>query len=190
MTTEAVKKQTYTMDEFMALPEDGKRYELVKGALVEMAPAGGEQGEIGPNLVMFLGPYVRQNKLGRVFSNEAAFTIDPVNNIARAPDVAFVAAGRLPTGALVKGAIPFPPDLAVEIISPSDVLLEVEEKVAEYLEAGVKLIWVINPRRKVVYVYRAGSNQRETLQGNADLDGEMIVPGFKIKIAELFTPGY
>jgi Uma2 family endonuclease len=182
MTTEVITKK-YSIKDFMSLPDDGNRYELVKGELVEMPPAGEEHGSIGITLSSELRYFVKANQLGRVYGADTGFIIDPELGTVRAPDVAFVKTERI---VRTKEAIPHPPDLAVEVISPSDRLIEVEDKVAEYLEAGVALIWVINPRRKEVYVYRVNSNQRTKLTLEDTLDGEKIIPGFSLAIKDLF----
>ncbi len=182
-------QRTYTIEEYMALPDNGVKYELVKGELLEMPPTGGEHGEIDAGLIGFMALHIRKNKLGRIYGAETAFVLNAESRTVRAPDIAFVAAGRLPVGPSTKSAVPIPPDLAVEIVSPSDSLIEVEEKVNQYLEAGVRLVWVINPRRHEIYIYRTGSNQRTTLGITDELDGEDVIKDFKLKISEIFEPG-
>jgi Uma2 family endonuclease len=182
-------EKTYSIEEFMALQEDlkGKRYELVKGKLSEMAPAGDEHSTISGNLMWYLMQVVRPNKLGRVYPQDTAFVIDPINKTVRAPDLAFVASNRLPK--MGKGAVLVVPDLAVEVVSPNDLLSsEVAEKVREYQQAGVRLVWVINPRphRWDVQVYHPDSSEPITLNLEDELDGEEIIPGFRLKVNALF----
>lgn len=175
--------KTYTLDEFAALPGDGKRYELVKGELIEMPPAGEEHGAIEGNTLGYLWAYNQQQNLGRVYTSDTTFILDQEKQTARLPDVSFVAKERV---VRTPGFVPFAPDLAVEVVSPNDLWSEIDDKIEEYLQAGVRLIWIIYPRRQVVYVYRAGSSNRQTLQLNDELDGEDVLPGFKLKVSALF----
>lgn len=187
MVMETRLDKTYTIEEFLNLPNDGKRYELVRGKLVEMAPTSRKHGKIGTILAHYLGGYVMDKKLGEVYVTDTGFTLDPIANTVREADLGFISAARL-EGIPEDTVLPIPPDLAVEIVSPTDRLTEVEDKVDDWLEAGVKLVWVINPRphRKVVYIYRAGSNERQTLNENDELDGGTVIPGFKLKVSKLF----
>ncbi len=176
--------RAYTVEEFMALPDDGRRYELVGGKLEPMTPTSGEHGIIAARLHVELGYHVRKNELGDTYIAEAAFVIDPSGDV-RAPDIGFVAAARaVPAG---RGPVPIPPDLTVEVISPSDMLVKVAAKVQAYLEAGVRLIWVVNPRNRTVRVYRQGMDGYATLSASDHLDGEDVVPGFSLPIASLFV---
>jgi Uma2 family endonuclease len=99
--------------------------------------------------------------------------------------VAFVAAGRLPGGQLPQGFIRGAPDLAVEILSPNDDPIEIQQKVRDYLEAGSRLVWVVAPRPRTVTVYRADGSARLVREPEA-LDGEDVLPGFVLPLAELF----
>ena len=104
----------------------------------------------------------------------------------RKPDVSFVAAGRLPAGRLPRGSAPFAPDLAVEVVSPTDPCEYLELKVADYRSAGVRLIWVVNPATRSVLIRRLDRTCAE-LDDTGSLDGEDVVPGFACRVAELFV---
>ncbi len=185
MTTEVSLEQIYTIEEFMDLPDDGRGYELVRGRLRRMSPTGGEHGQITSIIHIYLGSYIWEHDLGDVFAAETAFVLNPATRDVRGADVGFVARARLDeVGA---GAVPFPPDLAVEVISPSDILREVREKVADYQRAGVPLVWVVNPRRQTVAVYHPADTEPTTLGLDDTLDGEAVVPGFTLAVRTVFA---
>ncbi|MDE0482507.1 MAG: Uma2 family endonuclease [Candidatus Poribacteria bacterium] len=166
-----------TLEEF--LESDVEGYEYVKGELVPMSPTSVEHGYISVNLSSLLHLYVRENQLGRILS-ETGFR---VGERVLIPDIAFVSTDRLPADQ--SKASPVPPDLAVEVTSPSDTLRRVEEKVYAYLEAGTQLVWLLSPTFKTVTVYRS-ETEITTLTRNDTLSGEEVVKGFSCQIAELF----
>ncbi|MCY7392584.1 MAG: Uma2 family endonuclease [Leptolyngbyaceae cyanobacterium CAN_BIN12] len=168
----------------MALPKDGHRYELVNGELVDSGSAGMEHGGIGSFLGGLLAIYVRQHKLGFVCDSSTAFTLKTGNK--RSPDVSFVSKERLkglkrPPRGFFQGS----PDLAVEILSPSNTVEEIHTKIVEYFENGTRLIWVIHPDEKYVLVYHAPEPDR-LLRPQDSLEGGAIIPGFSMSVAELF----
>lgn len=182
--TIAPNPKVWTDEEFMALPEDG-RYELVNGELVNMGNSGMEHGEIGSFLGGSLSLYVRSNKLGRVCDSSTAFTLKSGNR--RSPDVSFVAKERLQgIRRLPRGYFQGSPDLAVEILSPSNTVEEIHDKIVEYFESETRLVWVIHPDEQYVLVYHSPSPDR-LLRLNDVLDGEAVIPGFSLAIAELFA---
>lgn len=169
---------TMTMTEF--LENDLEGYEYVKGELVPMAAAAIVHGEIGSNVHLLLGLYVRENKLGRLYSLETTFQLD--DRVVK-PDIAFVSTERLSDDKL-KGFADAP-DLAVEVVSPTDKQYDVTEKVLAYLKAGTRLVWVLEPVLKTVMIYRSETDF--TLLNYEDtLTGEDVVPGFSCPVAELF----
>jgi Uma2 family endonuclease len=183
MTTVAVEK-TYTIADYEALPEDGKRYELVAGKLIEMAGGREDHARISSILNSYLGMYVIQNKLGVVYNSDARFiTVGGERPTVRQAGVSFMQTDRVTRGVVT---IPYAPDLAVEVISPGNDFVEIERKVREYCRAGAQLVWVIEIEDQVAHIYRAGSNQRQTINVDDELDGEQVVPGFKIKLGRLF----
>ena len=167
--------------ELMQLPKDGRKYELVEGQVV-VSPAGMRHGKVGVKLILRLGSHVEDRRLGDVFDSSTGFRM-PAGNV-RSPDVSFVAAHRLPDGASPEGFGEFAPDLAVEILSPKDDESKVYAKVGEYLAAGVRLVWVINPGKRCAVAYRSLTDTRQL--GEDDyLDGEDVVPGFRCKLADI-----
>ncbi len=173
-----------TAEEFAALPEDGWRTELVDGLLVREPPAGGGHGHLGNQLGFHLTAFVRERESGYVFGADTGFILRRSPDTVRAPDVAFVAGDRFEAG-LPRGYVPFAPDLAVEVVSPSNTASELQAKVLDYLTAGTRLVWVIDPSRETVTVYRSREDIR--ILGRDDvLDGGDVLPGFDLPIAELF----
>jgi Uma2 family endonuclease len=160
------------------------RCELVRGELVMMSPAGSEHGYIIMNLSLPLAAHVKEHGLGVVFAAETGFQIARDPDTVRAPDVAFVRAeriGRRPGKGFFQGA----PDLAVEVVSPTDRAGEVLAKVGEWLDAGSRAVWVVDPESRTVLVYRGRSDVRTLGAGDA-LDGGDVVPGFTLPVAEVF----
>lgn len=174
-----------TADELLAMPDDGYRYELIEGGLRRMSPAGDEHGRVGMELAIPLGSHVKQNKLGKLYLAETGFLIKTNPDTVRAPDIAFVRIERIAQGPGVKGYRVGAPDLAVEVVSPGDTVSEVEEKVAEWLEGGARMVWVVSPKLHTVTVYRSLTDI-VTLTEKDKLDGADVVPGFQMNVAEIF----
>lgn len=168
------------------MPDDGLRYELVKGELVKMAPAGSEHGDLAMRVGWRLGQYVENHNLGKVFAAETGFRIASNPDTVRAPDVAFISKGRVEEAGLVEGYWPGAPDLAVEVISPTDIYTAVQAKVLDWLDAGTLMVAVVNPRQQTVTVYRSRTDIT-ILTGNDILDGQDVVPGWTLAIRDLFA---
>ena len=130
--------QRSTASELFEMPDDGFRYELVKGELRRMSPSGGEHGATVVNITLLLGQHVKADKLGICFGAETGFKIASDPDTVRAPDVAFIRRERIPESGLPRKFWPGAPDLAVEVLSPGDTRREVDEKVADWLEAGAR----------------------------------------------------
>ena len=169
---------TMTLEEF--LENDLEGYEYVKGELVPMSPPSMIHGEISINIIHFLHTYVREHRLGRLYTAETTFQLD--DRVVK-PDVAFVSTDRLPEDRW-KGS-PIPPDLAIEIVSPTDKHYDVTEKALAYLKAGTRLVWVIEPVAKTVMVYRSETDFT-VLNYEDTLTGEDVVKGFACPVAQLF----
>jgi Uma2 family endonuclease len=175
-----------TADELFMMPHDGFRYELEKGELIKMSPTGGKHGILAIRLGAALVQHVEANDLGEAFGAETGFILTTNPDTVRAPDAAFVSRERIPPGDFPEKFWPGAPDLAVEVISPSDTLYEVEEKIEEYLAAGVKLIWIVNPKKRTVTIYQPDI-EPQTLSEADTLDGREVVPGFQYSLARLFA---
>ena len=183
-----------TIDELLALPDDGRLYELVDGRLVRMPTGGGEASLIATNITWALISYVRPRSLGRVTGADGAFDLTQPGDTAETalvPDVAFVRADRVParTSAEFSKAWRLAPDLVVEVVSPSQYRPEMAAKAQRYLAAGVRLLWMVWPRYHQVDVWRPSDQQQPvaTLDLGARLDGLDVVPGFTYALADLFA---
>ena len=160
--------------ERMSIPD--KQVELVRGRLVVREPPGSWHGAVAANLAYLLGDFVRRRELGLVFAQDTGFKIGSDPDTVRAPDVAFVARDR--TGAIrARGYAELAPDLLAEILSPDDRPADVLAKVADWLGAGTKLVWVIDPERSEARVYRQDGSLA-VLREHDSLDGEVVLPGF------------
>jgi len=185
MSVSVKTKKWLTADDLFRLSDNGKRRELVKGELREMAPAGSIHGAYGGRLQAYLGFHVLGQQLGQIFLAETGFIIDRAPDTVRAPDIAFVSKNRLPE-TLPDGYLPLAPDLAVEVVSPSDSVREVREKVSDWLNAGVQLVWVVEPRKRIITEYRRGQPAR-IFEEDDVLDGGDVVPGFSLPVHEVFA---
>ena len=182
----AAQHNLLTADDLAKQPDDGTRYELVKGTLQKMPPAGFEHGICAAEIGSKLNVYVKTHKLGYVCGAETGFKIAQNPDTVRAPDAAFVGQASIEQQGIVRGYWEGAPDLAVDVISPGDTYAEVAEKVEEWLTAGCRRVWVINPRRETVEVYR--SNEDFTvLRGTDTLDGGDVVEGFRCQVQGIFT---
>ena len=179
-TQEGLTPETVSMTLEEFLESDLEGYEYVKGELVSMPPTSLEHGNITTNLFLPLGLYVRENQLGSVYMPDTGFR---VGERVLMPDIAFLASARMPDD--LSKASPIPPDLAVEVVSPTDILHWVEEKAFAYLEAGTQLVWVLKPMSKTVTVYRSETDIT-LLTRNDTLTGEEVVKGFSCQVAKLF----
>ncbi len=179
------EQKIWTDAEFMALNRDGHRYEIVNGELIDMGNSGAKHGYVCSILMILLGGYVHIQKLGAMFDSSTAFKMKSGNK--RSPDVSFMAKERLQgLDDLPDGFLEGAPDLAVEILSPGNTVAEIHDKLVEYFENGARLVWVIHPQEQYVLVYRSSQEPDRLLKSVNSLDGEEIVPGFTLPIAELF----
>jgi Uma2 family endonuclease len=174
-----------TADDLWRLSHEGVRCELVLGEVREKTPAGAAHGSVAGRLHGFLFAHLMGERSGEVFSSGTGFLIERDPDTVRAPDIAFVSAARLPRPIPVK-FLPMAPDLAVEVLCPEDRPAEVAEKVAQWLAAGTRLVWVIDPRRRTAAIHAPGREPRH-LPADGVLDGEDVVPGFRLALAELWA---
>jgi Uma2 family endonuclease len=177
----------HAAEDLYALPDDGTARELQAGFLVSEPPAGGRHGDTALALGSALRRYVREHRLGRVLSNDTGFVLARDPDTVRAPDVAYVTDARWESYEDPARFLPGPPDLAVEVVSPSNSPAAMHAKVADYLAAGTRLVWVVDPEPKTVAVYRTLLAPR-FLGLDGVLDGEDVVAGFTLPVAEIFEP--
>jgi len=174
-----------TAEELFKMPHGNYRYELLKGELIQMSPAGGKHGVIAGKIFLRIATFVESRKLGVVCAAETGFILARNPDVVRGADASFVSNARIPKTGEPKGYWELAPDLAVEVISPNDPASEVQSKVVEYLDAGTRLVWVIDPESKTVSVYRSLSSAR-VLTAKDTLDGADVLAGFSVAVQELF----
>jgi len=180
------RSRPWTVADLSALADDEHHYELVRGDLLMMSPASPVQGRYAERLSRALGQYVEDHELGEVYTAEPGFMLQAEPDaIVRAPDVAYVHSDRIPPVDQQAGFWPLAPDLAVEVISPSETATAVQAKVQDYLAAGTRLIWLVYPDNKIVIEYQLPSQIRQ--YGIEDrLEGGAVIPGFQYALQRLF----
>jgi Uma2 family endonuclease len=179
----ATLQHLISAEELFQMPNPG-RCELVRGELIMVSPAGSKHGWIIGNLTILLGHFIKLNKLGGIMGAETGFIISRNPDSVRAPDVAFVSADRLPE-MIPEGFFNGPPDLAVEVLSPSDRASEVQEKIRDWLEAGCRAVWIVDPKTKSVTIYK-GAQDIVVLASGDTLTDPQNLPGFTALVSEIF----
>jgi len=178
-----VTRDAMTAEELYRLHLPDKRTELVAGRLCVREPPGFRHGRVAAALAARLWGYVQEHDLGVVLAGDPGFILQRGPDTVRAPDVAFISRERRPDPEPVAYA-ELAPDLAVEVLSPGDRPGETLAKVADWLKAGTRLVWVVDPGRRQVRIYRADGT--ETLVSDADtLDGEDVLAGFAVEVADV-----
>lgn len=175
-----------TVDELLELDDDGCRYELMRGELVSMPPTGEAHASLMVTLSIELGGFVRRNGLGRSVSGDPGVILDRTQNLMLAPDFAFTRRERLESEQPSPGFVTIVPDFVVEILSPSERAGHINQKIQEYLAAGVSLIWIIDPPRRSITVYSVDQPTR-FLTADDTIDGGAVLPGFQIRVGDLFA---
>ncbi|MFN2420952.1 MAG: Uma2 family endonuclease [Gemmatimonadota bacterium] len=176
---------TLTLEEFERLPDDdGWQLELIRGQVVREPPAGFNNSGIGVRIATLLDQFVRANNLGRVVGADAGFVLFVEPPTVRVPDVAFVRKERLAFDG--ERFAPHAPDLAVEVIGPTDTMSQTQAKVIDYLDAGTRLVWVVDPKSRSVEVYRS-RNEIRLIPEDGDIDGGDALPGFRLDVSQLFS---
>ena len=178
-------KHLLTAEQFAALPLAGLRSELIQGELHTMPPTFEDHGEITMRLSVILGQYVLAQRLGKLYAAETGFLIARDPDTVRAPDIAFIAQARLSAPHSAPRWVPTIPDLVVEVVSSADRPAEVSAKVAMWLAAGVRLVWVVRPEEHTIDVHQPDAPST-TLTATETLDGADVVPGFMTDVATIF----
>jgi len=181
----SVATRILTADELWRIPDDGFRYELVKGEVKRMTPAGGRHGVVAIGVGARLDHYVRDHGLGVVCGAETGFKISANPDTVRAPDVAFVRRERVERTGIPDGYWIGAPDLAVEVVSPNDSYTEVQDKVPDWLAAGTRMVIVLYPANRVVAVHRP--HAATPLTENDVLSGDDVVPGWSVPVKDFFA---
>lgn len=185
MSSRRPTQEPVTAEQLYALPDDGARYELLRGMLVSEPVPGRIHGRTVARLSKLLSNFVDARRLGVVYTGDTGFLLAREPDTVRGPDVAFLSARREKETENERPYIPGAPDLAIEVLSPSDRTSEVLGKVSDYLAAGCRLVWVVSPASEQVSVFRSPFAPRVLARGDT-LDGEDVLPGFRVSLAELF----
>ena len=177
--------RSVTEEELLDMPDDGFRYELVRGELRKMPLADHVHGRQAASIGVSLGIHVRENGMGKAYAAETGFLLASDPDHVRAPDAAFVRRERAEAEGDSQGFFPGAPDLAIEVVSPGDRYTEVDEKVADWLDAGTLAVVVVNPRRRTVNVHRSPTHVT-ALSESDTLDVSDVVPGWRMPVKEIF----
>ena len=174
-----------TAEELLALPKgDGRRFELIRGVLVERMPSGKSQGIVSSRIDRILGNYAEDNDFGVTLSNDTGHRLDRDPDTVRAPDVAWFAPGRLPED--IEGFPELAPDLAIEVKSPGNSWPEIAATAYMWLCYGSRQVWVADPPSTTVTVYNNLNRDPVTLGEDDILDGGDLLPGFSTPVWRLF----
>ncbi len=174
-----------TAEQLAAMADDGNRYELVEGVLQVMSPAGSEHGEIAAELLLQFRQHAKRHGLGKTYAAETGFLVRSNPDTVLAPDAAFVSIDRLRDLGRHEGYLPLAPDLVAEVVSPRDRTGQVEAKVQLWLDAGVRVVVVVEPRPPIVRIHRANRPPQSFTDGLVDLSD--VLPGFQLDVSELFA---
>jgi Uma2 family endonuclease len=176
----------YTADELFQMGDDA-RFELIEGELVEMPPPFFSHGKTSGELFSEFRAFILQHRLPLGYTVEAGYLFARDPDTVLAPDVSIISAADLPLAEQETGYPPIVPLLAVEVVSQSNRPAEIQRKVEIYLAAGVQLVWIVDKRQRTVIVHRADGTVATLRQGEGDeIDGEVVLPGFRLRLAELF----
>lgn len=179
-----VQERVYTANDLLHMPDKEKRYELIHGELITMSPTGEPHGALSLALGALIWNHVRTNRLGRVYGAETGFVISTNPDTILAPDAAFISTER--ARPMSQNFAPVAPDLAVEIVSPSNTAKEMNEKVSLYFQAGTQQVWIVYPETQTLHLYDSATSVT-ILTRKDTLDGGRLLPNFKLPLEELFT---
>ena len=174
-----------TIDEFMVADLPEGKSELVRGEVRLTPPPGAPHGMAVTNLFFALAVYVKEHRLGWVFGDAVGYELTRFPHTVRVPDASFVRADRIPSDGVRSGLFKFPPDLAIEVISPSETASSLEEKIRDYATSGTSLIWLVDPMRRTIMTLPSEAPVSWLAEGDA-LDGGTVVPGFSSPVHEVF----
>jgi len=177
---------TVTVEDLYRLPDDGRRYELVAGTLVSEPLPGARHGRVIARITSELRAFAQRQGLGEVVAADTGFVLARDPDTVRGPDVAFISRARYDAAGDPPTAFPGAPDLAVEVLSPSNRADEIHSKVADYLAAGTRLVWVVDPDpdRRTITAYETLLAPR-VLGEDDEIDAVDVLPGFRLRVSEL-----
>jgi Uma2 family endonuclease len=184
-TATPATEKLVTISEFAAIQREDRQQELVKGKVVEMNLPKPKHGFICAEIAAILREFVKPRKLGRVFCNDSGVITERDPDSMRGPDVGYYSYSQVPPGEVADEYFDVVPELAFEVVSPDDVWARILEKVAEYLDAGVKVVCVADPRNKTVQVHRA-DRPVQHVNSDDELTLPDVLPGFACKVWQCF----
>lgn len=182
-----LKEQLFTADDAWEMAQDNdKHFELIEGVIFHMAPTGFLHGTTTSNLTVFLGIHINKHKLGIITAAETGYRL--ADNTVIAPDIAFIRADRVPKDP-VEGFVPLAPDLAVEVMSPSNNASEMSRKIDLLMQHGTQVVWIVHPKTKTIDVYSADADNVKVtfLKIDDTLTGGTVLPDFTLKLSDLFS---
>jgi len=171
--------------DYARLPEEDAKQELVEGMLVREPLPGWRHGRVAARIAFLIGEFLESHPVGTLSTCDTGHVLSESPATVRGPDVAFVSAERAARIGDEAGFFPGSPDLAIEVLSPSDRWGDVHSKVADYLAAGARLVWVVDPERRTAVEYRTLLDPRE-IGPQGELDGGDVLPGFRLALSRLF----
>ncbi len=174
-----------TADDLLRLDSQGVRGELIQGVLCKTMPTGLAHGEVVMNLGGELRRFSKPRRLGRIVGSDSGMLLERNPDTVREPDIAFISAQKLPLDVRLSGYFEGAPDLAVEVVSPSDSPPDVYHKARMWISFGVPLVWVVNPEAGAIEIHRPGQ-PLQTLVEDDTLDGDTVLPGFTCAVRDLF----
>jgi Uma2 family endonuclease len=175
-------KGTATVEDLLNMPEDGMKHELVNGEIV-VSPTGWKHSKIATRIIHILATFLDEHPIGELGSPDLGIWLSGGN--LRSPDVTFIRNEKVPEGEKQKAFLEAVPDLAVEVLSPSDRPKFVAEKIREFLENGVLIVWLVDPAQKTVTEYRSISEIKQ-YSGDDVIQAEPVLPGFSCSISRFF----
>lgn len=174
-----------TAGELLELPRGQYRYELINGELKTMSPSSHDRGRIAMRIGSSIAEFVWRNKLGEAYAAETGFLLATEPDTVLAPDAAFISAKRAREGRNKKGFWVGPPDLAIEVLSPSESGPMVRRKVGDWLRFGATQVWIVNPKKKSVTIYRS-SSESTTFTRDETIEADDLLPGYRIAVRDIF----
>jgi Uma2 family endonuclease len=180
-----LRRRDLTVEDLYVMPDDGFSYELQAGLLISEPRPGFRHGRVVATITEMLVAHVKRHKLGVVLAGDSGFVLARKPDTVRGPDVAFVSRERFERHGDSIKAFTGAPDLAIEVLSPSNTPGAMHAKVADYLAAGTRRVWVADPELCIVTVY-ASLLWPDKLGENDVLEGDDVVPGFRVRAGELF----
>ena len=181
-------KKLLTADDLLALPDDGKRYELIRGELIEMPPASHNHGRVAERFGRRIGNFVEERDLGHGIAAETGVNIEREPDTTRAPDYGFISYERMAEPPPSRGYADVIPDLVVEVVSPGDRQPDIDAKAQMWLDAGVRLVLVAYPETQEVYAHH-GDGSPVRYGPDDTLIGDPVLPGFACPVADIFAFG-